>query len=77
MPLTRTDCGERSPSVGDYYVHRGSGELLEVMDVGRGGDCMVLNVTAPLDGEWQHVTAAQIVSSFWQRLGPASQAQAA
>jgi hypothetical protein len=68
---------DRRPAVGDYYLHRGSGELFEVMDVDPCGNCMVLDVTAPLDGEWQHVTAAQIGSSFWDRLAPSALDRAA
>jgi hypothetical protein len=68
MPLKRTDYDDRPPTVGDYYVHHGTGELVEIMDVDPCGHCMVLNVTAPLDGDCQHVTAAQIASSFWERL---------
>ena len=47
------------------------------MDVDAGGNCLVLNVNAPLDGEWQHVAGAKIASSFWQRLDPRTHARAA
>ena len=67
----------RTPSVGDFYVRRGTGQLVEIMHVAATGDCFVLDATAPLDGEWQHVTAAQIGSSFWQRLAADTHAQAA
>ena len=75
MPFTQPHHGP--PAAGDFYVHRSTGELVEIMDVDPGGNCMVLNVTAPLDGEWQHVTAAQIASSFWDRLAPSTPARAA
>ena len=68
---------ERSPVAGDYYVHRATGALVEIMTVSPCGDCMVLDVTAPLDGEWRAVTAAQIASSFWQRLDAGAEAKAA
>jgi|1185.fasta_scaffold173838_1 hypothetical protein len=77
MPLKRPDYDDRPPAVGDYYVHRRTGELVEIMDVDPSGHCMVLNVKEPLDGEWQHVTASQIASAFWERLALHAQAQAA
>ena len=66
-----------APSVGDFYVRRGTGQLVEIMHVADTGDCLVLDAAAPLDGEWQHVTAAQIGSSFWQRLASDTHARAA
>jgi hypothetical protein len=69
--------GTPAPSVGDFYVRRGTGQLVEIMHVADSGDCFVLDATAPLDGEWQHVTAAQIGSSFWQRLAVDTHAKAA
>ena len=73
MPLTQPN-DDRPPRIGDYYVHRSTGDLVEIMDVEPSGDCMVLNVKAPLDDDWQHVTASQIFSSFWERLADTSQA---
>jgi hypothetical protein len=70
-------CFDVPPAVGEYYVHRGSGELYEIMAVEPSGDCRVLNVRAPLDAEWARVTAAQIGSSFWERLEPEPEARAA
>ena len=66
-----------APSVGDFYVRRGTGKLVEIMHVADSGDCFVLDAAALLDGEWQHVTAAQIGSSFWQRLAVDMHAKAA
>ena len=68
MPLTCTTNDDCPPAPGDYYVHRASGELVEIMHVDPAGHCMVLSATAPLDGEWQQVNAAQIGSSFWEPL---------
>jgi hypothetical protein len=76
MPLT-TLRPDPAPAVGDFYVRRGTGQLVEIMHVADSGDCLVLDATAPLDGEWQHVTAAQIGSSFWQRLASGRHAEAA
>jgi hypothetical protein len=77
MPLKRPNSDDRPPALGDYYVHRRTGELVEIMDVDPSGDCMVLNVKEPLDAVWQNVTASQIASAFWERLALHAQAQAA
>ena len=77
MPLNSFDRPDRAPTAGDFYVRRGTGQLVEIMDVAESGDCLVLDVTAPLDGEWQHVTAAQIGSCFWERVASDTHAEAA
>ena len=77
MPLTRQYDDDAPPAVGDYYLHCSTGELVEIMDVDPFGHCMVLDVSAPLDGEWQQVTAAQLGSSFWERVTSHAPAQAA
>jgi hypothetical protein len=56
------------PQIGDFYVSRASGTLVEIMDVDPAGDAMVLDVTAPLDGDWQPLTLAQLNSCFWARI---------
>jgi hypothetical protein len=67
MPIPPPQHTTSRPQVGEFYVNRATGALVEIMDVDASGDVMVLDVTAPLDGEWQPLTLAQIFSSFWVR----------
>jgi len=68
MPMTPPDNFDNLPQVGAFYANAATGQLVEIMDVHPSGDIMVLDVTAPLDGEWQPLTLAQIGSSFWSRV---------
>lgn len=55
------------PQIGEFYVNKGTGAFVEIMDVDVSGNVMVLDVSAPLDREWQPLTLAQISSCFWVR----------
>jgi hypothetical protein len=68
MPVKLPDAEREPLRAGDYYVHRRTGRLVEIMHVDLSGNCQVLDVEAPLDGEWQLVTASQISSCVWQRV---------
>ena len=68
MPIPPPEHTTIRPQVGEFYVNCATGALVEIMDVDPSGDVMVLDVTAPLDGEWQPLTLAQIFSSFWVRV---------
>jgi hypothetical protein len=67
MPVIRPDQTKRPLQVGDFYVNRRSGVLVEIMDVDLSGNVRVLDVTAPLDSEWQQLTESQISSCLWVR----------
>jgi hypothetical protein len=56
------------PQMGEFYVNKGTGAFVEIMDVDVSGDVKVLDVSAPLDAEWQPLTLAQISSCFWLRV---------
>jgi hypothetical protein len=68
MPKIPDHHTDGRPHIGDFYVNRGTGALVEIMDVDLDGNAMVLDVTAPLDGDWQPLTPAQLFSCFWVRL---------
>jgi hypothetical protein len=67
MQITPEDHLYRRPQIGEFYVNKGSGAFVEIMDVDGSGNVMVLDVAAPLDSEWQPLTLAQISSCFWVR----------
>jgi hypothetical protein len=68
MPKIPDHPSDSRPQIGDFYVNRASGTLVEIMDVDPAGNAMVLDVTAPLDGDWQPLTLAQLSSCFWARV---------
>jgi hypothetical protein len=55
-------------AIGDYYVNRRTGMLVEIMQVDVAGNCMVLDVRADLDAPWTLITRAQMASALWQRV---------
>jgi hypothetical protein len=67
MPIVRPDHTQRPLAPGEYLVNRRSGTLVEIMSVDLSGNVMVLDCLAPLDGEWQPLTASQISSCLWVR----------
>jgi hypothetical protein len=67
MPVIRPEQTNRPVQTGDFFVNRRSGALVEIMHVHLSGNVMVLDVTAPLDGEWLQLTASQISSCLWVR----------
>jgi hypothetical protein len=68
MPVKLPDFDRQPLMVGDYYVHRRTGDLVEIMHIDLSGNCMVLDVKARLDADWQPLTASQISSSLWRRV---------
>ena len=74
MPVTSLKYRDRPLVVGDYYLHRRTGQLVEIMEVDLSGNCKVLDVTAPLDGDWEFVTESQMSSCMWERVESSSQA---
>ena len=68
MPMTPHHPLESQPQIGEFYVNNGPGAFAEIMDVDVSGNVLVLDVTAPLDSEWQPLTLAQISSCFWVRV---------
>jgi hypothetical protein len=67
MPVIRPNRAEQQLQIGEFYVNRRTGVLVEIMHVDLSGNAMVLDVTAPLDSDWQPLTAAQISSPLWVR----------
>jgi hypothetical protein len=74
MPVTSLKFDTRPLRVGDYYVHRATHNLVEIMEVDLSGNCKVLPVTSPLDAAWQTITASQISSCMWDYVEPAARA---
>lgn len=68
MPVIRPDHADRPLQVGDLYVNRRSGTLVEIMAVDLPGNVMVLDARTPLDGEWQQLTNARISSCLSVRV---------
>jgi hypothetical protein len=73
MPVKRLHQHDHPLAVGDYYLHRVSGYLVEIMDVDPSGHCSVLDVTAPLDAAWRRLTSP-ISCCTWQRVERSAQA---
>ena len=67
MPMTPHNQAGSLPQIGEFYVNKGTGAFVEIMDVDVSGNVMVLDAAAPLDSEWQPLTLAQISSCFWVR----------
>jgi hypothetical protein len=65
MPVIRPEHTKRPLEVGEFLVNRRSGALVEIMAVDLSGNVMVLDSRAPLDGEWQPLTASQVESCLW------------
>jgi hypothetical protein len=55
-------------AIGHYYVNRRTDMLVEIMEVDRSGNCMVLDVRAALDAPWTLITRAQMASALWQHV---------
>ena len=67
MPMTPHNQLESQPQIGEFYVNKGTGAFVEIMNVDASGNVRVLGVSAPLDSEWLPLTLAQISSCFWVR----------
>lgn len=67
MPMIRPQHADRALEIGDFYVNRRSGNLVEIMDVDLSGNVMVLDAAAPLDGTRQQLSESQISSCLWVR----------
>lgn len=74
MPVIRPSHTQRPIAVGDFFVNRRSGVLVEIMHVDLSGNVKVLDVTAPLDAEWQDLSESQISSCLWVRASEYQQA---
>jgi hypothetical protein len=68
MPVLRSQ--DRQIAVGDYYVNRRTGVLVEIVEIDLSGNCRVLDAAAPLDADLQPLTASQIASCLWQHVEP-------
>ena len=67
MPVIRPSQTRQPLAVGDFFVTRRSGVLVEIMAVDLSGNVRVLDVRAPLDADWQNLSEAQISSCLWVR----------
>ena len=74
MPVKSSKTRIRPLIEGDYYVHRRSRRMVEIMAVDPPLTCSVLDVTAPLDGAWEQVPFSQLGSCLWERVDPVEQA---
>ena len=68
MPVLRPE--EHILAVGDYYVNRRTGVLVEIVEIDLSGNCRVLDAKAPFDADPQPLTASQISSCLWQHVEP-------
>ena len=68
MPVLRSQ--DKHVAVGDYYVNRRTGVLVEIVELDLSGNCRVLDAAGPLDAEPQPLSASQIGSCLWQRVVP-------
>ena len=76
MPVIRPSQSKQPLAVGDFFVNRRSGVLVEIMAVDLCGNVRVLDVTAPLDADWQELSESQISSCLWVRASEYEQAAA-